>query len=70
MFAKYKYETLIEWLEDFCLQLDCPEPDINFYKARCVTEYYKNLGAWETQQIILKRLRHAIDAQKRVTENE
>lgn len=56
---------LLEWLEDFCVKLDCEEPmppgsnnEIDY------EEYYKRVGAYETQMIILRRLKHAIEIEK------
>lgn len=60
--------TLVNWLEDLCTQLDCPEPDPLLVSG---SEYFKRYGAWETQMIILKKLRYAINYErKNETEKE
>ena len=60
-------DTLISWLEGFCVELDAeqPRPPAGSDKHYSLEEYYKRVGAWETQEIIRKRLLHAIEAEKR-----
>ena len=57
----YPPQTLLTWLEDLCVQLDCPEPDPLLVSG---SEYFKNYGAWETQMLILKKLKYAIAYEK------
>lgn len=70
MVIKYRYETLLEWLEDFCLQLECPQPDIQLFGGAYTPEYYKAYGAWETQMLILEKLRYAANKEKEKTKDE
>jgi hypothetical protein len=73
MFDEYDYVQkekklaykLVDWLEDFADQLDCPEPDW----IENEREYFKRFGAWETQMKILKKLRYAIKAEKTKSEH-
>ena len=60
--------NLVEWLEDFCNQLDCPEPEGKERMSR--DAYYSRLGAWETQMAIMKKIRYAIDVEKMLRENK
>lgn len=58
--------TLIGWLEDFANQLDkVEEPNPRLLSHE---EYYKRLGAYETQELIVKKLRDAIDFEKKRSE--
>lgn len=61
-------QNLVEWLEDFCRQLDAEKPERPHivYDPRQDINYYQSLGAWETQQVILKRLRYAIEQEKKL----
>ena len=56
-------DDFMSWLEDFTKTLDCPPPDPNF-AYNDMTEYFKRVGAWETQMIIYKKLKYAIKAEK------
>lgn len=56
--------TLLDWLKDFCKQLDCPEPEIEYYNLEQL--YWKNLGAWQTQQLILAKLKYAIETEEEI----
>lgn len=53
-------QNLLEWLEDFVVQLDCPPP----IQTKDMEEYLKRIGAWETQYLILKKLKYAINQEK------
>jgi len=55
--------AFIAWLEGLCQQLDCPPPEPDVVDD---SEYFRKLGAWETQMIILKKLRFAIRAEKQL----
>ena len=58
--------TFVEWVEEFANQLDnVEEPNPRQLSHE---EYYKRLGAYETQELIVKKLRYAIDFEKRRTE--
>ena len=61
--GKFPPRKLVDWLEDFANQLDCPPPDVKLGKNDS-SEYLKRIGAWETQQFILKKLRYAIKADR------
>ena len=55
----------IDWLEDFCNQLDCDRPEMpSSFSEENKIEYYKRLGAYETQVLISTRLRYAITQEK------
>jgi hypothetical protein len=58
-------QKLVDWLEDFANQLDCPLPEL----VSDVEENFKRFGAWETQQAILKKLRYAINAERAKSEH-
>ena len=73
--SKYKFDreylnkippqTLLDWLEDFANQLDCPPPEPpREIEHRTDIEYFKSQGAWETQWIILRKLRYAIRVER------
>ena len=55
-----KKQTLIEWLEEFCLQLDEPEKPI------FRTDYSQGVadGASDAQKLIAQKIRHAIEQEK------
>ena len=55
-----KNQTLIEWLEDLCLQLDEPE------KPLFRTDYGQGLadGATDTQKLIAQKIRYAVEQEK------
>jgi hypothetical protein len=55
--------TLLQWLEDFCDQLDCPPPDP---EGMDIDLYFKRMEQWKTQVYILNKLRYAIVAEKRL----
>ena len=62
-----KKQTLIEWLEEFCLQLDEPEKPI------FRTDYSQGVadGASDAQKLIAQKIRHAIEQEKtRLTTRE
>jgi hypothetical protein len=65
-------DTLISWLDGFCIELDAerPRPPVENDKYYTWEEYYKRIGAWETQQIVRKRLLNAITVEKRKTERK
>lgn len=65
-------QNLLEWLEDFCLQLECDKPErpLLIDDPRQEIRYYENLSSWETQQAILKKLRFATDSERRRMEKE
>lgn len=56
-------DTLLSWLDGFCMELNAEKPSVSKYIS--TEEFYKRLGAWETQEIIRKRLLHAIEVEKR-----
>lgn len=58
---------MLSWLEGFCMELDAekPRPPTGNDKYYTLEEYYKRVGAWETQEIIRKRLLYAISVEKR-----
>lgn len=60
-------DTLLSWLEGFCMELDTekPRPPTGNDRYYTLEEYYKRVGAWETQEIIRKRLQYAINVEKR-----
>ena len=73
--SKYKFDreylnkippqTLLDWLEDFANQLDCPPPEPpTKLEYRSDVEYFKKQGAWETQMVILQKLRYAIRTER------
>jgi len=51
-------DGFIDWLEDFVKQLDRPLPEM----VSDVCDNYWRHGAWETQQLIFKKLKYAIEA--------
>jgi len=55
-----KKQTLVEWLEEFCLQLDEPE------KPLFRTDYSQGLadGAIDTQKVIAQKIRYAVEQEK------
>jgi hypothetical protein len=55
--------TLLQWLEDFCDQLNCEYPPFPFADPE---EYLKRVGAWEAQRDIGRKLRYVIEAEKRL----
>ena len=52
--------TLLEWIEDLIVQLECTPPE------PCLDEmlYAKRVGAWETQQLIIQKLKYAVKCEK------
>jgi len=65
-------DTLLSWLEGFCMELDAerPRPPTGNDRYYTLEEYYKRVGAWETQEIIRKKLLYAIKVEKIKTESE
>ncbi len=55
-----KKQTLVEWLEEFCLQLDEPE------KPLFRTDYSQGVadGASDTQKLIAQKIRYAVEQEK------
>jgi hypothetical protein len=55
-----KEQTLVEWLEQLCIELD--EPEIPIFR----TDYSQGIadGASDTQKLIAKKIRYAIQQEK------
>lgn len=61
----YPPQTLLSWLEELADQLDCPPPEVpSVQNDISYEEYFKRLGAFETQMLILSRLKYAIKMEK------
>jgi len=52
-------QNLLEWVEDFIIQLECPPP-IPYDNI----EFFRRDGAWNTQQLILQKLKYALKQEK------
>lgn len=50
----------LSWVEDFIVQIDVPYPD----KCSDIYEMQRRIGAWETQSLIAKKLKHAVKAER------
>ena len=62
-----KKQTLVEWLEQLCIELDEPEKPI------FRTDYSQGVadGASDTQKLIAQKIRYAIEQEKkRLTKRE
>jgi hypothetical protein len=63
-FAKEYLNTFpndfLSWLEGFIAELDASYPE----KCEDIYEYQRRIGAWETQLLVRKRLRFAVNAER------
>lgn len=58
-------QTFLDWVDDFATQLDSPPPE----PTENTTEYFKRVGAWETQMLVYKKLKYAVKEERRRLES-
>ncbi len=67
-FGEFPRQTFLEWVEDLVNQLDdVEEPN---HKYTNDIEYFKRVGAYETQKIICEKLKYAVNYEKFRLERE
>jgi hypothetical protein len=57
---------ILSWMDGFADQMDCPYPDL----TDDIFENGKRIGAWETQMIVVKKLRYAVRAERERLKNK
>ena len=66
-FPKY---TFLDWIEEFIIQLEDVEEPNHIHVNDNDFEYFKRVGAYETQKLICEKLRYAIMCEKSRLEKE
>lgn len=65
-FPKY---TFLDWIEEFVIQLeDVEEPNHIYHED--IAEHFKKVGAYETQKLIVEKLKYAVMCEKARLERE